>query len=394
MPCYHPLNAYRHPHIRTASGNRKVVIVGKKKPPIASTLDWLVIPCGTCIGCRISKSKEWSIRCMDEASLYSKNCFITLTFNPENMSRSGTLVKKDFQKFMKRLRKNFAGADAVDLPAEVDQSTGEITREHGVHWPIRFFHCGEYGENFQRPHHHAILFNFDFEDKELLKTVKGNKIYVSESLEELWSKRITVEQSKYYKLDTLFRREGKLYTKLGFCTIGSVTPESTAYVARYCLKKLTGGPAWDHYRKWDPITEDLVIIEPEYITMSRRPGIAKNYIANNFGDAYPKDYVTSKGKKFKVPKYYDAIYDEVYPEELAKIKERRKQRAIVHALPEARLEAGEKIVKQRTHSVPRSYESDDDTTLLISRPQNRFLPSPHVFSQPPGRDTRNATNPT
>ena len=48
-----------------------------------------------------------------------------------------------FKKFMKRLRKRFKGKR------------------------IRFYMCGEYGEQFDRPHFHACIFGVDFPDKVL-----------------------------------------------------------------------------------------------------------------------------------------------------------------------------------------------------------------------------------
>ena len=102
------------------------------------------LPCGQCIGCRIDRTKQWAIRCIHESKLHNKNCFITLTFNDEHLDSAGSLQKRDFQLFMKRLRKRFPNDN------------------------IRYYHCGEYGEQLNRPHHHACLFNFDFPDKKLL----------------------------------------------------------------------------------------------------------------------------------------------------------------------------------------------------------------------------------
>lgn len=352
MPCHHPLNAYRHPHIKTASGKAKIVITGQKKPLSSSIQDWLVIPCGQCVGCKITKTKEWAIRCVHEASLYSENCFLTLTYNDECMPKDGSLHKPDFQNFMKRFRKQYQGTDAVDREI-IDKHTGEVTTY--THYPIRFFHCGEYGSNKDRPHYHACVFNYDFPDKELLTTQKGVKLYVSEMLEELWSKEVSVDESKYHRLDNLWYRNGRLYVKLGYCRIGSVTTDSAAYVAGYIHKKIGGDPAWDHYLKEDP-EGNINILQPEYITMSRNPGIARDWIKNNLSDAYPKDFVTSKGKKFKVPKYYDAIYDQCYPEALEQIKLKRKEKAIALQESPERLAAMEKCAILNRKRIIRSYE--------------------------------------
>ena len=81
--------------------------------------------------------------------------------------------------------------------------------------------CGEYGEKFARAHYHACLFNYDFEDKELWKDKQGTKLYISETLNKLWKK--------------------------GFSTIGQVTFDSAAYVARYILKKQTGKQSQSYY---------------------------------------------------------------------------------------------------------------------------------------------------
>ena len=159
------------------------------------------------------------MRCHHEASLYQDNCFITLTYSDEHLPSDKSLHVDHFQKFMKRLRKRFGEG-------------------------VRYYHCGEYGEKYMRPHYHACLFNFDFPDKKIWKENNGNRLYISESLSELWP--------------------------FGFVTIGDVTFESAAYVARYIMKKVNGDLAESHYERVDWDTGEVYHLKPEYTTMSRR----------------------------------------------------------------------------------------------------------------------------
>ena len=155
MPCYHPLKGFRSRE-KNSSGKRSITFNHNQ----GYTDMEITIPCGQCIGCRLERSRQWAIRCVHEASLYQDNCFITLTYSPEHLPKDNSLHKEHFQLFMKRLRKAFGQK-------------------------IRYFHCGEYGENFSRPHYHACLFNVDFKDKELLKNFNGNKIYTKQN-KQLW----------------------------------------------------------------------------------------------------------------------------------------------------------------------------------------------------------------
>lgn len=91
MACFHPLTAYQ-----SDSGEIYFHDVGHKE---------LKLPCGQCIGCRLERSRQWAMRIIHEASMYDNNCFITLTYSPENLPPDGGLRKKHFQLFMKRLRK-------------------------------------------------------------------------------------------------------------------------------------------------------------------------------------------------------------------------------------------------------------------------------------------------
>lgn len=199
--------------------------------------------------------------------------------------------KHHFQRFMKRLRKEFP-------------------KQH--HGAIRYYHCGEYGEKSERPHHHACLFNFDFQDKKLYSIRDGIRLYTSRTLEKLWP--------------------------FGNSTIGDVTFESAAYVARYVCKKITGDAAKDHYKGR----------LPEYGTMSRRPGLSRAWFEKYSDDVYPKDFIVIRGKKIKVPKYYDRCFELTNPDEYATLKESRKTNAQEN--PDnntARLHAGEAIKKQQ-----------------------------------------------
>lgn len=200
---------------------------------------------------------------MHEAQMHDRNSFLTLTYNPENLPSDGSLTVRDWQLFAKRMR-----------------------RELG---PFRFFQCGEYGETTFRPHHHAAIFGLDFiEDRTPYKTTdQGHKLYVSEILEALWT-------------------HGRVY-------IGELTFKSAAYIARYVMKKVTGPQAKQHYagRK------------PEFITMSRRPGIGKTWLNQFSTDVYPSDQVIVNGKPARPPKYYDQQYEGSDPGAFKQIRSAR-----------------------------------------------------------------------
>lgn len=253
MPCYSPLKGYRAKK-PNASGRYSLVFnrsLGFSDLPVD-------VPCGQCIGCRLERSRQWAIRITHEASLYSNNCFVTLTFDPQHLPADGSLNVVTFQNFMKRLRKEFGEG-------------------------IRFFHCGEYGETFGRPHYHACLMNFDFPDRVLWKEVNGFKLYTSDILSRIWGQ--------------------------GFCSVGDVTFESAAYVARYITKKVTGPLAASHYERIDLETGEIINLKPEYTTMSRRPGIGHAWFEKYRSDVFPGDFVVMNAKKIKPPKYYSNKFE-------------------------------------------------------------------------------------
>lgn len=294
MPCYKPLQACYSESVNVKTGKR--VINFLKDSFTDSSLipveDRLLLPCGKCIGCRLERSRQWALRCVHEAELWSENCFITLTYSDENLPEGGTLVKKDFQDFMKRFRKRFSGID-------MDQEGN---------FPIRFFHCGEYGEKYGRPHYHAAIFNFIFDDLVLFKSKMGIKLYTSPSLQELWPH--------------------------GFVTVGALTFESAAYVARYIMKKRYGAGADEHY--------DGRL--PEYITMSRRPGIGAGWFEKFSSDVYPSDTCVIRGRVCKPPRFYDKLLESDNKALFDSIKESRKDFALSKQrdnVPE-RLQAREK----------------------------------------------------
>lgn len=276
MPCYKPLQGYKS-QIKSATGGYQITFV--KSQGLAGGSFKMSVPCGQCIGCRLDRSREWAIRCVHEASLYEHNSFITLTYNEENLPTDNSLHKTHFQKFMKRLRKKYPNKK------------------------IRYYHCGEYGELNRRPHYHAIIFNLEFQDKKYFKEVNKQILYTSDILDEVWQHQ-------------------------GFTTIGNVTFESAAYVARYIMKKINGEQADEHYKdiKIDPRTGEILTIvqlQPEYTTMSRRPGIASDWYNKFSSDLFPSDEVILKGKKLKVPRFYQKIYQIEHPEHYEQLKLKR-----------------------------------------------------------------------
>lgn len=216
----------------------------------------LTVPCGGCIGCRMDKSRDWSTRIHHEAQMHEENCFLTLTYNNENLPENYSVSVREMQLFLKRLRKSIE-------PRK-----------------IRFFLCGEYGDKGLRPHYHLIIFGYDFPDKIVWrKSASGIICYRSPSLEKVWP--------------------------YGNAEIGSVTAQSGGYVARYVLKKIGGAPAASHYERLHPVTGEICDVAPEFALMSRMPGIGSSWLDKFEGDVYPGDYVVINGKRAPVPKFYD-----------------------------------------------------------------------------------------
>lgn len=227
--------------------------------------DGIKLPCGQCRGCRATASRGWAMRCMHEASMHEDNVFLTLTYDDEFLPENGSLDKAAFPGFMKRLRR------AIE-PRKV-----------------RYFHVGEYGEKNGRPHYHALLFGWSPDDKALFTVRKGFPVFTSELLSTLW-------------------REG-------LHEMGSVTPQSASYVARYIRKRITG--SWAKAKYGNRI--------PEYATMSRNPGIGASWVDRYGEEVYNEDACVVRGVRVKPPRYYDARFGRSNPLFLDSVKLNRFQ---------------------------------------------------------------------
>lgn len=247
MPCYSPLHAFK----AKSKTSDKMAIVFRR--PDSWRGERLELPCGQCVGCRLERSRQWAVRCMHEASLHDENSFLTLTYDNAHLPSNGSLVLSHFQDFMKRLRKSIA-------PKRV-----------------RYYHCGEYGEN-GRAHYHCLLFGHRFQDGKFFSGHDRNRLFTSDTLSELWPH--------------------------GFSVMGEVTFDSAAYVARYVMKKLTGDRKVEYGDR-----------RPEYSTMSRGSkrlgtgGIGRGWYDKYRGDVYPLDRVIVNGKETRPPKFYDRLFE-------------------------------------------------------------------------------------
>ncbi len=299
MPCYSPLRGFKGRGGAFVFQRREAIL------PVPFS-----VPCGQCIGCRLERSRQWAVRCMHEAQLHEDNSFITLTYSPEKMPDGGTLVLHHFQDFMKRLRSRLS-------PRK-----------------IRFFHCGEYGEKLGRPHYHACIFGYGFPDRKHFKDVNDQALFVSAFLSSVWG--------------------------FGFCTLGSLTFESAAYVARYCCKKVTGDLAHDHYWRVNEDTGECFQVEPEYATMSRRPGIGSGWFEKFGSEVYPSDEVIVGGRRCKPPRFYDSLYEVESPADYEAVKRKRMVAARAHAedQTDSRLLVRERVKRAQVSMLKRGYEDE------------------------------------
>jgi hypothetical protein len=256
MPCYSPLHGYQD------------VISGgwiSKKGTNAHTP--MTVACGQCLGCRLDKAQHWTARQCHEAAMWDHNRFITLTYRPPSTCTDLQLQKglhepSDYslhlthmQKFLKRLRYHFKDRY------------------------IRYYGCGEYGEENHRPHYHANLFNMHFPDEQLLKKDELGSLFSSQLLDDIWG--------------------------YGFTSVAEFTPETAGYVARYCLKKVTGIGSHDKYLRMDLDSGQYYWVMPEFqICSTTRP-------CKEHHPKYQKDCNDCQGALGR--QWYDQYKDDIYP---------------------------------------------------------------------------------
>jgi hypothetical protein len=156
--------------------------------------------------------------------------------------------------------------------------------------------AGEYGENYGRPHFHAIIFGWKPANLKVWKKNGDFNLYRSEELERLWVDNNGVS--------------------IGYSSVGDVTFESAAYVARYIMKKLnsdrlnptTGKPYNDVYVD----QETGVIRTSEYNKMSLKPGIGATWIEKYMTDVFPTGELIIRGnRKMLAPKYYQKQFEKI-----------------------------------------------------------------------------------
>ena len=233
----------------------------------------LKVRCGQCIGCRVGKARSWGLRmCHEDQTTKGDSSFVTLTYDEDCLPEDRSLSVKDWQNFAKRLRKRIG--------------------------PFRFFHAGEYGTQFSRPHYHAIIFGHDFRDgaRMTLDSTTAKPMWLSPELMDVWGKgRVVVEDFNF---------------------------TTASYVARYCVKKINGARGKEFYENFVvKSTGEVFSVKPEYATMSRRPGLGHDWFMKFKSDVFPSDEVIFQGKRFRPPSYYDKLLSD---EERREVMKRRK----------------------------------------------------------------------
>lgn len=238
--------------------------------------------------------------------MWDHNRFITLTYRPEahctdeqkekglHVPSDGSLHLSHFQKFLKRLRYHFKDRN------------------------IRYYGCGEYGDKNHRPHYHANLFNMHFPDEQLLKEDELGRLFGSELLDNIWG--------------------------YGFTSVAEFTPETAGYVARYCLKKITGIGSHDKYLRFDMDSGQPYWVTPEFQVQSTtkackehkkyQPGcdqcqgaLGRKWFEKYQGDVYPSNQtpIVGTGVINGTPPYYDYLLKKEDPDLLQKTVDKRRE---------------------------------------------------------------------
>ena len=206
----------------------------------------MYVPCGWCKNCLMQRKSEWAMRMQHELLYWTNAAFVTLTYDDDHLPMSEinklwpTLKKEHIQKYIKRIRKEI-------YPKK-----------------IKYYMCGEYGPQTQRPHYHGILYGLDFlNDIDIItnnwKMSDWNEDRIRESIKP-------------------------------------VVYDSCAYVAEYVIKKIN-----------DRNDEEYAPMGREKPFRIQSNGIGKRFALEE-KDRIVSNKLTSRGVPKTVPRYYLKVH--------------------------------------------------------------------------------------
>ena len=135
-------------------------------------MDYQIIKCRKCNECKMQYASEWAVRCSHEYQIQKVASFITLTIDDTKANLFNT--EKNLKHYCKRCVNgnryikypiNYTLCKGMLLD-ELKRMRDNLYKRYGV--KIRYFGCGEYGANNERPHYHIIIFGYDFPDRNVI----------------------------------------------------------------------------------------------------------------------------------------------------------------------------------------------------------------------------------
>lgn len=133
----------------------------------ANILNWkeyLQVPCGWCLNCRIDKRNALEDRCNYELLKTGLGAFVTLTYDDEHISNLLkndindkpilSLCRDDYRNFIKRLRSYISYHKLYNNPS--------------IKTDFKYLLVGEYGGQYKRPHFHVLFFGLDYKKADKL----------------------------------------------------------------------------------------------------------------------------------------------------------------------------------------------------------------------------------
>lgn len=123
---------------------------------------WFPADCGKCLKCLIKRKAQWSFRLTEEKRVSFSSYFVTLTYDEKHVPHGGDALSIDkndhtaFIKVLKELETPRALKARQTISIEEHERKARKIKETGK---FKYYGAYEYGDQFDRPHGHYILFN-------------------------------------------------------------------------------------------------------------------------------------------------------------------------------------------------------------------------------------------